>query len=227
MDEYNPSSRSTSNNARGQKRRVGSSKRSSYDPDAEEQTKRNRKVADVQIVEPSASCLPTLPGANVFFQNQKVGSKGMRVKVQKALHSGEVLQVSEEDYRTFYESTKNNDPNHTYLADIMKKYAKESVFHAWTGLSDCNLLFYGLGSKQSLIQNIVTTWLDGEDVIEIDGSGSPGSSSSQGDKYIKALIGHINKTVLKNKGGLETCSINLVQQTILLTGTSKSCSVSH
>jgi len=142
----------------------------------------------------------------------------MRVKVQKALHSGELLQVSEEDYRTFYECTRNNDPNQVHIAEILKYYEKEGVSRAWTALSDSNMLFFGLGSKKKLIHNLVTTCFDGEDVIEIDGSGSPGSSSSQGEKYIKALIGHINKTVLKNKGGLDTCTLHLVQQTVLLTG---------
>ncbi len=217
MEDYNPSTRSTSNNARGHKRRIGSSKQSSVDPDAAVEKKTKKTKSDEN--EPaSVSCLPTLPGAGSFFQNQKAGSKGMRVKIQTALHSGEVMQVSEEDYRTFYDSTRYNDPNQIYVSEALKHHEKNNESTAWTLLSDSNVLMFGLGSKKKVIQDLVRNWLDGEDVIEINGSGDGSSAASLGDKYIKALMNHINKTVLKNKGALEGCTTNLVQQTKLLSG---------
>ena len=217
MEDYNPSSRSTSNNARGHKRRIGSSKQSSVDPDAPVE-KKTKKVKLDDSEPASVSCLPTLPGAGSFFQNQKAGSKGMRVKIQTALQSGEVMQVSEEDYRTFYDSTRYNDPNQMHVSETLKHNEKSNESTAWTLLSDSNVLMFGLGSKKKVIQDLVHNWLDGEDVIEINGSGGGSSAASLGDKYIKALMSHINKTVLKNKGALEGCTINLVQQSKLLSG---------
>lgn len=225
MENYNPSTRSTSNNARGHKRRIGSSKQSSADPDAPMEAKKTKKMKPDESEPAAISCLPTLPGAGSFFQSQKAGSKGMRVKIQTALYTGEVMQVSEEDYHTFYDSTRYNDPNQAYLSDTLKFHETNNVNIAWTLLSDCNVLMFGLGSKKKVIQDLVATWLNGEDVIEINGSGSGILGANQADKYIKALMSHINRTVLKNKGTLEGCTINLVQQAKLLAGTSAMASL--
>lgn len=221
MNEFNPSTRATSSNARGHKRRTGSSKRSSFDPDEVQQAPQKKQKANgtVSDDDPATSCLPTLPGAGVFFKNQKAGSKGMRMKLQTALSSGEVLQVSDADYQLFYETTRLNDPNCEYVKKLLDQYNELNKNLMWSLLSDCNILLIGLGSKRKLVGNFVVSMLDGEDVVEIDGSGNSTGTTNYGEKYIKVLMNHISKSVLKNKGSLDSWSINLIQQATILSGT--------
>ena len=214
MNDFNPATRITGNNARGNKRRIGHSKKSSLD--ASETKENPKKKVAVELPE-SASCLPTLPGANSFFQNQKRGTKGIRGKVKSVEFTGENLRVGNEDYSTFVDHTSIADPNNKYVDQLVSYHESRHHNQAWLLLLKHNVLVYGLGCKRGLLKNIIHAHLQGEDVIELQGGKVASQSSSAGDKNVKLLLEHICKTILRIRD-IDTLTVTLQNQTKLICG---------
>lgn len=130
------------------------------------------------------------------------------------------MQVSFEDYEVFCNSTKQSDPNGVHFKAIERLQESQNPNKLWLLLSDHNVLLYGLGCKRRVIESLVTSCLQGEDVVELNvaNAGSSSSGAVGNDRCIKELLSHITHTVLKHKGSLEACSVSLVHQTRILAG---------
>jgi hypothetical protein len=206
MEDFDPSTRAIGNNAKGAKRRIGKSKKSSLD-DADLKPKAKQRKTSKEDGAEQASVLPTNSGAAAFFRNQDRGSKGIRRIVQEETVSSEDLRISKEVYKGFYEEAGEFDPNKAYTDKIASDFDDKSLGHMWALLSKHNVLLYGLGNKRRLMQRFAQEMLSGEDVIELDCS-----AAGSGERCVKALLAHIGKTVLKKKkmgdAGAVTCSLH-------------------
>ena len=215
MDEYNPSSRVTANDARGRKRRTGNSKRSSEEPSISGKCSK-RKDQDVGEL-PSNSIMPVLPGTSSFFHSQKVGFKGIRVKLKEAELTREQLEISRKQYELFLDLSQVCDTNISFIK--RNYYEQEKHMHsvAWHLLSDENVLLYGVGSKSYIIKGLVQNFLIGEDVIEIGESTRQLMALTGEYQVIKSLLSYISRNILKYSFQ-DSSNVSLVNQTHLLAG---------
>jgi hypothetical protein len=203
MGDFNPATRATSHNARGHKRRIGQSKRSSYDPAEDVPVKKRWDKADVPNVPDAveAEYMPSLVGASSFFRHQRQGAKGIRGKVHDAAQNGELLQISQQQYDFFLELAAVGYPDFAAIEELSRIHGKQLHNLAWLLLTDSNVLLYGIGNKQKLIKELVHTFLEGEDVIEVSTqhNSSAATPAPTPEQLIKSILGHIERTVLKNK----------------------------
>lgn len=219
MDDFQPSTRITGNNARGNKRRIGHSKRSSVDP-VDDGPKKKRKDVEDRGPTVDSEAMPSLPGANSFFHNQRVGSKGIKGKIQDAVENGELLQITQAQFDAFLELAATQDPDRPFIEQMRKQHVKILPNLTWLLLTDRNLLLYGIGSKQRLLRELVHSFLTGEDVIEINaplGNNALAPPPVGEQQVIKALLSHIERTVLKNKN-VEACGLSLENRAQVVAG---------
>jgi hypothetical protein len=219
-----PATKRIGTSAKGANRRVGRGKKSSLD--SSEVTKFDKKAKSSesnsrQSEATSNAFLPTLAGTNKFFNDQKLGFRGgVKRKVQEAVINGENLQVYTGDYESFCEFNQQNDPNVVFLNQIASQVEGSIVRNIWKLLSDNNVLIYGVGDKDVYVQNMVQTYLVGEDVLELNQTrlcNSADSASISGESFVKALLAYISKHILKYKD-LSLVAYHLVHQTQLIAG---------
>lgn len=227
VGSYLPATRATGNNARGHKRRIGHSKRSSHDPDEETLAKKKRPETAENLrkaVPEESDMMPSLAGASSFFRNQRVGSKGIKVKIHDAVQNGEILQITTQQYNSFLDVASAVDPNRQHVEYLSNQHANQLHNLMWLLLTGHNALIYGTGSKQKLIKLLVHDYIAGEDVIEVNApmptsTGAPTSTAGE-QQIVKTLLSHIERTVLKTKN-VEACGWCLERRAEIVSG--KSC----
>lgn len=219
MDNNQPATRITGNNAKGSKRRIGKSKRSSLDREEDGPRKRRTAPVDRQVVADESSLLPTLPGASALFQSQRAGVKGIRVKIREAETSGEVLAISQQQFDSFLALASTQDPNRPFIEQLYQWQSKELHRLSWLLLCNHNILLYGVGNKTHLLHELVQNYLLGEDVIEIKlpNVSSTASTVINAEQAIKSIMAHIETVVLKHRI-TEECTQHLPHRAALLAG---------
>jgi hypothetical protein len=213
-EDFHPATRATSHNAHGHKRRIGHSKKSSIDSDDSPPHKKEKKV-DIPKQQ-AESCVPSLSGASTFFHNQRVGAKGIRSKIKEA-ESAELLHISHQQFSAFLDLAAVADPNNAFIEQLNTYHRKELHRLAWLLLADHNVLLYGIGNKCPLIKDLVESFLNGEDVIEV-GMPSHNTIAPAEQQMVKSLLEHIEKTVLKNRF-VDTCALSWPKRAELIAGT--------
>jgi hypothetical protein len=90
---------------------------------------------------------------------------------------------------------------------------------AWLLLTDSNVMLYGIGNKQKLLKELVHTFLEGEDVIEVSTqhNSSVATPAPTPEQLIKSILGHIERTVLKNKT-IEGAGLSLENRVRIVAG---------
>jgi sugar diacid utilization regulator len=166
------------------------------DSDDDSPPQKKEKKAELQRQQ-AKSCVPALAGASTFFHDQRVGAKGIRSKIKEA-ENAELLHISHQQFSAFMDLAAVADPNNDFLEKLNSDHRKELHRLAWLLLSDNNVLLYGIGNKRPLIKELVESFLEGEDVLEV-GLPSYNTIAPVEQQMVKSLLEHIEKVVLKNR----------------------------
>ena len=152
--------------------------------------------------EPTVISESILPGVDRLFHVQR-GSSGIykfskerKPKRTLSLH----LKLSFEKHELFDSKIKDKMNTEKLRADsLLKTHIHENASKwCWLLCCDFNLLLFGLGSKQKLMETFFSQYLNGEDVLEIDAPLHT-SATVNSERLIRELLGTISDSILQLK----------------------------
>lgn len=154
-----------------------------------------------------------------FFKNQHYGSKGIRAELKRAAELGP-FRMDASKYYQFFEAQDALDPlRDTYKSRLSRDTAYEWL---WLGVSNANILVYGVGDKRLLLDDFMSNFLQGEDVLELTGNPNPGYAndlhSNVSLKSAKAVLIGIAEKYLKLENLETVISENLLTFARNITG---------
>ena len=196
IGDLNVASRAPSRNARGHRRVLGKSKRSSVfgDKDEDQKKQSKKKKGDDGDAAAGSASLPSVAGADSLFRAQRKGSRGLKEASRKHAQRSD-LMPSKDALKDFERRLASNDPLVPHRGDLSRVYLADWNHWLWYMQLSFNLLFFGVGSKRQLVSDFCSKRLDGEDVLSIDGARQDLMGGSS--RTIKALLEAICSVVLK------------------------------
>eukprot|EP01038_Epipyxis_sp_PR26KG_P005098 gene5098-7107_t len=218
-------SRPIAQNAKGSKRRITKSKRSSLASDDDERDENGKvipqrpkksklnqddeldKINDLNMI----SQEDVIPGAKSYFRTLKgTNSQGIRNNIKKYENHHEwLVPVEDIPYLHSFEQKYRKFDN--IDQDLTDRYIDSNGRQwLWSLITGLNLLLYGVGSKNKLLKKFATRFLNNEDVIYVEGStDDDNNATTRPNKTIKSLLDLITTNVLHQKD-LNSRGTNLV-----------------
>ena len=199
--------RAPGKNAKGRDRKLGKGKRASANDEVvdNERPKSRAKKADMNAeaatnqIAPltgKGSTHPMLAGAETLFRAQRVGSKGLKDASRRHSQRSAIMP-SDSEFRAFTQSLDDVDPIAEDKEVLLKCHLKNEFDWLWRIQLNFNLLLYGVGCKEKLLNSFIKECLTGEDVLIIDGSRT--DIAGTGTRTVKALLDQISESVLKQQ----------------------------
>ena len=218
-EQFIAATRQTGKDAKGHNKRIGKGKRSSHENYKVIQKDNSKKSSNADDENQLLSA-NSLPGALKCFKDQKTGSVGIRKKLILQAND-KSIDITYDDYELYHNKIQHFlNPNTNNFNNLLKTYLSNGNEWLWKLSCNFNLLLFGIGSKINLIKKFALRYLDGEDVLEIDGSSrSALGVSYNNDRILRGLLNVISVHILKNND-LPNCSINIINYTKLITGIS-------
>lgn len=136
--------------------------------------------------------LPQFPGTSDLFAVQRRGSKGLRESSKRNARRTALLPSSIE-LEVFDRVYAKLDPLSSHKQRLINAYHNDFIHWLWILQCNFNLLLFGCGSKDALLEAFADTHLSGEDCIAISGSTESGM---QQHTRIKCLLDTIGGSII-------------------------------
>ncbi len=150
-----------------------------------------------------------------FFTNSAIGSKGIQESLKRYTQSSSLKVNIFSEVNNFLKSTVHNQPFIKQLQFLNQSYIEQSDHWSWLSLSN-NTLLYGVGAKKCFINSYVCEFLNGEDVLSIDGTDITVGGC---DGLVGCLLMSIVTSVIKVHYKATTLSsLSLINQARLIVG---------
>lgn len=163
----------------------------------------DKKNKSIQLEDTNTNILlktQSLSGTIKCFQNQIRGSVGIRGDVKKQSASNQI-SIANKDYQLYYDKIQNIlDPLYSDISRLIESYVinkgKEWI---WKLACNFNLLLYGIGSKNKIIDGLIKYYLQDTYVLQIDGGIINSKDLNvKNDGIVRALLDRILKSILNN-----------------------------
>lgn len=140
------------------------------------------------------------PTAMQFFKNQQYGSRGIKGELRRSSQL-ESLKLESSTYNPLYQNMASLDPlQEVYVAG--RRLPRETALRwLWHSVANANIFLYGVGDKRPLLSDFAAHYLQGEDVLELNGNPNPSHSGDTHPqlwrKSVRAVLDTIAETFLK------------------------------
>jgi hypothetical protein len=157
------------------------------------------------------------PGSAQLFTAQKRGARGVRSAARNNAHQ-DGLMPSERAMEVFKDISSTADPLAKAKESLLRKYIYESCYDwLWKMQLNFNILLYGYGSKDGILNSFTRECLSGEDILSIDGTGS-----QHGLKIVKALLDTVCTQILGLPVETTTAFVSLHAYSLFIQGEGES-----